>query len=245
MVITLSARPDTLMNMAAKDGKGPGDLLREYREKKGWSLRDVAKRAGLSHGTVRAFEQRTNYEGVQAGTISALARGYGMSEGRLRRILRGEYGEEHPSAGPDQLRVNPDWVALPVRATVSAGDAQPEYLLGEVAYIPREHLRRRGTDPDHVEVFQVNGTCMVSDEARRAPKNFADGDYVAVDRNRAPKPGEVVVAWWDAGQKLVIKRWEYDRGRTVLYPLSAAQAAIEINTEDELRLLGPVVWRGG
>lgn len=214
MVITSSTRPVSVLYMAAKD-RTPGDLLREYREKKGWSLRDVARRAGLSHGTVRAFEQRTSYDGVQAGTISALARGYGMTEARFRRILNGAYGETgEAAAGPDQLRVNPDWVALPVRATVSAGDAQPEYLLGEVAYIPREHLRRRGANPDFVEVFQVNGTCMVSDEARRAPKNFADGDYVAIDRNRAPVPGEVVVAWWDAGQKLVIKRWEYDRGRS-------------------------------
>jgi transcriptional regulator with XRE-family HTH domain len=229
--------------MAAKE-RTPGELLREYRERKGWSLREVAKRAGVSHGTVRGFEQRTNYEGVQAGTITALAKGYGMSEARFRRVLGGAY-DESVGAGPDQLRVNPDWVAFPVRATVSAGDAQPEYLLGEVAYIPREHLRRRGASPDTVDVFQVNGTCMVSDEARRAPKNFADGDYVAVDRNRAPRTGEVVVAWWDTGQKLIIKRWEIDHGKTILYPLSAAHPAIEVDLEDDVKLLGPVVWRGG
>src|SRR5690606_25365136 len=131
---------------------------------------------------------------------------YGMTEARFRRILSGEYDEDGAvDAGPDQLRVNPDWVAFRVRATVSAGDAQPDYLLGEVAYIPREHLRRRGANPDTVDVFQVNGTCMVSDEARRAPKNFADGDYVAIDRHRAPEPGDVVVAWWEDEQKLVIK----------------------------------------
>jgi len=231
--------------MAARD-RTAGERLRVYREMKGWSLRDVAKRSGLSHGTVRSFEQRTNYEGVQAGTISSLARGYGMTEARFRRILSGEYDEDGAvDAGPDQLRVNPDWVAFRVRATVSAGDAQPDYLLGEVAYIPREHLRRRGANPDTVDVFQVNGTCMVSDEARRAPKNFADGDYVAIDRHRAPEPGDVVVAWWEDEQKLVIKRWGLDRGRTTLYPLSAAQAAIEVDTEGQLQLLGPVVWRGG
>lgn len=245
MVIPQSRQPSTLMHMAVKD-RTPGEQLRDYREKKGWSLRDVAKRAGLSHGTVRDFENRTNYESVQARTITSLARGYGMTEAKFRRVIGGDYGEAAEArTGPDQLRVHPDWATFLVRATVSAGDAQPEYLLGEVAYIPREHLRRRGANPDTVDVFQVNGTCMVSDEARRAPKNFADGDYVAIDRNKAPKAGDIVVAWWDEEQKLVIKRWGLDRGRTTLYPLSSAAAAIEVDTEDALRLLGPVVWRGG
>src|SRR5690606_15577483 len=123
MVIPTSNRSYTVMHMAARD-RTAGERLRVYREMKGWSLRDVAKRSGLSHGTVRSFEQRTNYEGVQAGTISSLARGYGMTEARFRRILSGEYDEDGAvDAGPDQLRVNPDWVAFRVRATVSAGDA--------------------------------------------------------------------------------------------------------------------------
>lgn len=245
-MIQVAARVRNVMHMAARE-KTSGEQLKQYREKRGWSLREVARRANLNHGTVKNFEERDSYDGVQAGTITALARGYGMTEARFRRVIKGDYSDAQsgPSTGPDQHRVNPDWVAIPVRATVSAGDAHPEHLLGEVAYIPREHLRRRGADVDHVEVFQVNGSCMVSDEARRAPKNFADGDYVAIDRNRAPSQGEIVVAWWDDGQKLIIKRWGLDEGQTVLHPLSGAHPSVEVNAEDDLRILGPVVWRGG
>lgn len=232
---------------AAVEPKTPGELLKEYRKKKGWSLRFVAARAGVTHGTVDNFEKNPGgYDRLEAGTIPALARGYGMTEVKFRRILKGEVtSNSEDASGPESYRVHPDWVLLPVHAGVSAGAAEPDFLLGEVAYIPREHLRRRGARPENVDVYQVNGSCMVSDEARRVEKNFADGDYIAVDSTRAPSIGDVVVAWWPQEEKLVIKRWRVEPERVLLYPIASAHPPIVLPADEEVRILGPVVWRGG
>lgn len=224
----------------------PGEVLRKYREQRGWSLRDVAKRAGVVHGTVRNVEQRLGgWDQLKDETISKLAVGYRMDETKFRRILSGEALAGPTGRTPDDLRVHPDWLVFPVRETASAGDSEPAYLVGEVAYIPREHLRRKGALPENVTVFMVNGHCMISDEARRVEKNYAHGDYVAVDTTRPPKNGETVVGWWREEEKLVLKRFGVDSDDVTLYPLSSNYPPIELKADDDLILLGPVVWRGG
>lgn len=239
----------TVAYMPPRDTSPPhaGALFREYRDQKGWSLRAVAQRAGLNHNTVAHFEENGVTDGTQHATIEKLARGYGMDERKFRRIcasgsMTDDYGAP---IGVEALKVHPDWIMLPVRASVSAGAPEAQYILGEVAYIPREHLRRRGAMPDNVDVFAVNGRCMVSDEARKIEKNYAPGDFIAVDRSRTPDIGDVVVAWWDEEQTLVVKRYMLERANVMLYPLSSAHVPIVLPTEEEVHILGPVVWRGG
>lgn len=92
LVRAVTIPASTLRYMAAAvEPKTPGELLKEYRKKKGWSLRFVAARAGVTHGTVDNFEKNPGgYDRLEAGTIPALARGYGMTEAKFRRILKGE-----------------------------------------------------------------------------------------------------------------------------------------------------------
>lgn len=240
------ARARTVSNMKEAE-RTPGEVLTMIREKKGLSLRAVALRSGLSHGTIHNLEAKDgSYADIRAGTIRKAAFGYGISQERFRDIIeRRGVDFMEPSDVAAHLRVHPDWIAFPVRETVSAGDADAGYVTGEVAYIPREHLRRKGAMPENVDVYQVNGNCMISPEARNIEKNIADGDYVAVDRHRAPDPGDVVVAWWPDAGKLVVKRYRIEGENIVLYPVAPGHPTIVLPGEESLNILGRVVWRGG
>ena len=144
-----------------------------------------------------------------------------------------------------RLEVQPDWAAFPVYGTVSAGGAETEPLSDEVTYIPREKLRARGVDPKNVRVYLVNGDCMISNEAQRVQKNIAPGDHVAIDTHRKPQPGDVVVAWWPREEKMVVKRYKVEGRDIVLYPVNPAHPNLVLGNEDDVYILGSVVWRGG
>jgi len=143
------------------------------------------------------------------------------------------------------LLVTPDYLEFPVYGCASAGEKDPEPLEGGVAFIPRSKLVAKGADPKHVLVFRINGDCMVSSEARRIEKNIVHGDHVAVDTRRRPVAGDTVVAWWDAGQKLVVKRYRVEREGIVLYPLAPAAPTVVLEHEDDANVIGVVIWREG
>ena len=234
------------------EGKTPGQRLKELRERLGLSLRDAQKRAEtISYSTIRNIENRSgSWENVELGTLRALSRAYGVPLDRL--VAFAFMSADAPDLAEDiltrveHLEVHPDWIAFPVYGTVDAGDigaATPGE--DEVAYIPREHLTRKGAQVDNVRVFLVNGSCMVSDEVKRIEKNYAPGDYVAVDVGRTPAPGDVVVAWWPDRELMLIKRLVVDSEQVVLHPLSSARSTMVLPSASETHVIGPVVWRGG
>lgn len=144
-----------------------------------------------------------------------------------------------------RLEVHPRWLAFPVYGAVAAGAKDVKPHGDVVAYLPREKLRARGSDPEHVRVYVVNGDCMISSEAQRVEKNIAPQDYVAVDTRRKPRPGDVVVAWWPQEEKMVIKRYKVEGRDIVLYPVNPAHPNLVLPNEEEVYILGSVVWRGG
>lgn len=143
------------------------------------------------------------------------------------------------------LEVHPKWLRFPVYGCASAGEDDPDPLQDEVAYIPIEKLRAKGADPRYVHVYLANGDCMVSQEAKLIEKNIAHGDYIAVDVRRKPQPGETVVAWWNHGSKLVVKRYKIENEQIVLYPVNPGHVNLVAESEDDLTIIGVVVWREG
>ena len=144
-----------------------------------------------------------------------------------------------------RLEVRPEWLKLPVYGAVAAGKEDAKPLSDEHVYIPREKLRAKGANPDTVKVYLVNGDCMISNEAQRIQKNIAPGDYVAVDSERKPQPGDVVVAWWPREDKMVVKRFKIEGKDIVLYPVNPAHPNLVLDREEDVFILGTVVWRGG
>jgi transcriptional regulator with XRE-family HTH domain len=233
-------------------GHTPGERLKRLRERLGWSLRDAAKAAEtVSYSTLRNLEQRVgSWEGVSLGTLVAVGRAYGVSIDRLIAYVLED--EDAPDVATEVLRkiealeVHPDWIAFPVYAAADAGDisaALPRE--DDVSFIPKEHLMRRDALREHVRVFKVDGGCVVSDEVRRNDKSYSPGDYVAVDVSGLPQVGDVVAAWWNERELMVIKRFGVDREQVVLHPLSGSRATIVLPDAGATRLVGSVIWRGG
>ena len=249
LVVGANAPPFSLPDMGEHT---PGTRLKELRQRLGLSLRQAAQRAEtINHNTIYFLEQRVgSWEHVELGTLSALSRAYQIPLDKLVRFVF--ITDDTPDISKDvvkgweQLEVHPDWVAFPVFGTVDAGDigaATPGE--NEVAYIPVEHLIRRGALRENVRVFHVNGSCMVSDEVKRIEKNYASGDYVAVDTARAPQTGEIVVAWLDDRELMVIKRWGIDTKGVVFHPLAGSRPPVRVDDPSDARIIGPVIWRGG
>ncbi|MBS3965747.1 MAG: S24 family peptidase [Truepera sp.] len=134
---------------------------------------------------------------------------------------------------------------FPVYASVSAGDKDPSPIDGEVVYFPAEKLRAKGVKPAFVRFYVVNGDCMVSDEVRRIEKNIAPHDYIAVDTEHRPRPGDVVVAWWRDEEKLIVKRYKIEGENIILYPTNPGHPQIVLPSEDEVIIIGRVVGRTG
>lgn len=223
-----------------------GERMKELRLSLGiTSIGKAAELCGVAKGTI----QRVENEGLDSrsfDTILKIARGYGVSVVNLQRIASGlPMIPEATLEKLDRYQVHPDWVTIPVYGVVSAGEADAEPLDIPPAPIPREHLKRRGASVDTTRAYVVNGRCMISPEAMRIERTYAPGDYVAVDLAKQYEPGDVVVAWWEDREMMVIKRFAYEREGVMLSPIAPGHPSIVLPSEDELHILGPVVWRGG
>lgn len=247
MYLTRYARARTLGFMPKKT---PGAIFKELREARGWSFRDAATHAGLAHGSIqRAEGGDLTSDNASAHVVRGLARAYGLSEQTVHDIFSGQYSDVDSVRDLRQFlqkfEVHPDWVAVPVYGSVSAGDGEAEPLMAEFTYVPRDVFRRRGSDPRRVRAFKVAGSCMISAEARRVDKNYVEGDTIVVDPDKIPVPGDVVVAWWEDEQVMVLKRFSYERESILLHPASPGRPTVVLPHEDLVAVLGPVIWRGG
>jgi transcriptional regulator with XRE-family HTH domain len=248
----LSVNNDIAFTLAFMGEHTPGSRLRQLRERLGISLRKAAQRSEtITYGAIRSLETRAgSWDHVELGTLAALSRAYGVPIDRLVRFVY--QTDDAPDLaseiikGLEDMEVHPDWVAFPAVATGDAGGdgaATPE--TEQVAYIPIEHLIRRGVLRENVRVYHLSENCLISEEVRRIEKAFAAGDYVAVDTTRQPDGGEVVMAWCDTTHSALFKRWLVDEGTVVFHPLSGVKATTVVFGSYPSRLLGPVVWRGG
>lgn len=223
--------------------------LRERRLELGLSQEEMAFRAGISQSLLSQIER-----GVQNPLR--------MSVDNFLRYLSALRWTPKEFAEATGLQVSSeyetayileafaqnfeDWIRLPVYGAASAGTADAEPLEGEYVGVPREFLARKGVrDPRQVRVYRVNGSCMVSDEARRMERNIAPGDYILVDISRRPQAGDVVVAWWPEQEKLVVKRYKVEGDNILLYPANPMHPVVVLPREEDVNILGVVIARLG
>lgn len=230
------------------------------------AIADRRKEMGVSQETLVAL---AGGEALTQSDISRIEKGKlhpteKLPVAKFFELLRGlgwtvetfteKTGLEPPFASVEQataieasryLQVTPEYIQFPVFHTASAGDSDAQPIEGGVAFIPRTKLIAKGADPRHVIVYRINGDCMVSSEARRMEKNIVHGDHVAVDTRRRPRPGDTVVAWWPSEQKLVVKRYKVDQEGIILYPLAPSSPTLVLPHEEDVNIIGVVIWREG
>lgn len=197
------------------EGGQVGARVQEARERRGWSKRQLAQRAGVNDATILRIERgETPNPGTE--TLRKIAGALGVSYEELS-------GER---TGPPAAQVLGGVVWVPVmRVTAAAGDWSDT---AETLPFPDELFepgRRLGA-------VKVNGESM-------APE-IESGDYVVVDANRTqPQAGEIVVGLADGA--LVVKRhYCDDHGRLLLVGTDGRRLY-----PSEFRLFGVVlyVWK--
>jgi transcriptional regulator with XRE-family HTH domain len=79
-----SARP-ALLPLVAELTWHVGDVVYKLRSEKGWTQKDLAKRAGVHHNTIVRLERGD--EGVQARTLKLVADALGVSRQQLWALV--------------------------------------------------------------------------------------------------------------------------------------------------------------
>lgn len=229
----------------------PGAIFRLLRDAKGLSIRQAAAKGGVSGGSVQRIENDTlTPESITGITLSGVASYLDISEQAVLDILGGQYDDVDNIAGflkhMRHLEVTPDWIAVPVYGSASAGDSEPEPLFGHPpALANRAALIRKGANLTRIRAYIVNGDCMISEGAKHMDKNLADGDIIIVDPSKGYEDGDTVVAWWPEQEKMVVKRYRFERENIHLIPTRPGRPSVVLAHEDQLMIIGPVVWRGG
>lgn len=242
MDVALYTYADSLYSVANETA---GERFCRLMEEKGLGIRPLSRRAGVSHGTIQNLRHRGLGESSHE-TIRRVAEALGVTPTNLRRIVDGfDPTPDSVYKRASKYEVHPNWLQYPVYGTVSAGDVEADPLEDDVAFVPREHLTRRGANLDSIRVYRVNGRCMISPEAMRMDRSYAPGDYVAIDLSKQVEAGDVVVAWWDEEDTMVIKRFGIEKDTIVLTPIAPGRPSITLPSDAHVSILGPVVWRGG
>lgn len=247
MYLTRYAPANTLLYVPARS---PAEIFALLRDDRGWGYREAARAAGVSVGSIQRLENGSlNASNVTGKVVSGAARAYGLTEQTVLDILAGKFSEmESIGDKLESLRrqeVASEWVAVPIYGVISAGDADPEPSWAEHAVIPREVDGHKLRHLDRIRTYRVNGNCMVSEETMKMRKSYVHGDLIVVDPTKGYQEGDVVAAWWEERQIMVLKRYKYERENILLYPAAPGHPSIELPHEDMVHILGPVVYRGG
>ena len=208
--------------------------MERLRGERGWSQRELAARAGVSHGYVALLEAG-KLRSPGKFKLDALARALGVESSDALVADRATSGT-NVVGRVEQLRA-PEARLLPVYRWGSCGDPRdresapdPDYL--DYAPLGREHL----IGPHGFGVL-VKGESM----ARRA---IHDGDVVWVNPDRPIRVGGVVLARAtdEQGHDMGMVVKTYGRTEVGACLLSDAEDGRSPFVCREFSVIGPVVW---
>lgn len=161
-----------------------GDFVKEEREKRGLTQRELGKLAGLTGSFISRIESG-KYRGSSPETLIGLATALKIKPDILYKVLYNIKNSEAKSAHaktPDdlisELMVSMP-VAIPVVASVHAG---PQEAL-DYAYWARSK------DAKNLKALLVKGYCM-------SPL-IEEGDIIIIDPDLSPSEGKILVCYND------------------------------------------------
>lgn len=206
-----------------------GERLKWAREQRRLTQAALAKKAGVSQGTI--------------GNIESGARDRPRDLLQIARALQ---------ASPDWLETGKgDWQAeesnvvevvprrrVPLVSWVIAGtwaEVQDTFHPGEADEWAEAYDTRPG---DNAFALRVTGDSMTS--PMPGDRSFPEGTVIIVDPGRSADAGDYVVAKDVSTQKATFKRLVSDGGRWFLKPLNPTYPTIEID-DPNVRVIGKVV----
>ena len=231
----------TSAEMLNAAGKAYGDILREYRKKKGMSQEQVGLIAGVKKNAVGAWEAGRSRPDV--ASIPALCKAlelplnvfFGLSDDPIAEDIYQRFSRLNPYnrqvilTQMDSLyELQSPFSAKVVRLfqndlSASAGpNSQLNELSGEMVYLVKNKLTSLAN-----EIIRVSGDSM--------EPTYHDGDKVLVQYTSNLQEGDIGI--FINGDDGYIKEYRHDG----LYSHNTAYPPIRFNENDSVRLVGKVI----
>ena len=151
-----------------------GDRVRQQRRKLGLTQAALAIKAGVTQGAVSGLENGRNESSI---ALPEIAKALNTTvEYLITGIDNTQVADNVSFSVPVKMR------AIPVISFVQAGNWKEAIEHGVIGYMASNSIERSS------EVFGliVQGKSMLPD--------FSEGDYITVDPNLSPHPGDYVIA---------------------------------------------------
>jgi phage repressor protein C with HTH and peptisase S24 domain len=214
-----------------------GAVIRRLRKERDLNQVDLAERIGTDSGNVSRYE--TDKQKPSMDMLEKIADALGTSVSEIYRLAEDGAGQV-PAASEK-------YVMVPrLNLAVAAGNGtEPDNveIQGALAF-QREWLRKKGLNPDTLEIYDANGDSM--------SPYIENGDVLLVDVSaQEPKNNEVWVLWQGAPLGVRVKRIFYrENGDLIIRSDNPdkTQYPDEIVPGpqcDTVKTVGKVVWRGG
>lgn len=139
---------------------------------------------------------------------------------RLREKGYLKESEDSPICVEENLLQSAKSTLLPVLGLITAGEPIEAVEDRTTMAVPADFVR----DSDNSFVLKVQGTSMIED-------GILDGDYVIVEKNPAPKNGEVIVALIE-NSYATLKRYYRERDRVRLQPANKTMKPLMFGGKD-------------
>lgn len=188
-----------------------GELIKEYREKNNLSLRDFAKKCGLSHTYISALEKNIDPRtgkpiAPTLDTVKYISKGMNISIEYILKILD---DEQEFTINAEAPKYSKNLISIPLLGTVKAGY---DYLANEniIDYIP---VTDSSLDNENFFALKVKGDSMVPE--------IYEGDIAIVRKQDDFENGDYVVALINGDEATIKKGFKSDTG-LLLQPVNTS-----------------------
>lgn len=212
-----------------------GDILKRKREEKGFSLRQLAIKTGISHSYISEIEKNKFFK---RETIEKLIKALNIEESVKKIILKKldylntptevlKELEELKQKGNAQIINTEEEILIPVYGDISAGNGK--IIFGDVVgeYAVSADMR----NIDELIAIRVAGNSM----EHRIP----DKSYVLIRKGIEVESGEIGA--FCLGEECFVKVLKIYGGTPVLRSLNSSYEDIEITEDDEFFAIGKII----
>lgn len=212
-----------------------GDILKRKREEKGFSLRQLAIKTGISHSYISEIEKNKFFK---RETIEKIIKALNI-EDRTKKIILKKLDylntpvevlkelEKLKQEGNTQIIPTGEEVLIPVYGDISAGNGKIIYgdVVGEYA------VSADTKNIDELIAVRVSGDSM----EHRIP----DKSYILIRKDLEVESGEIGA--FCLGEECFVKVLKIYGGTPVLRSLNSSYDDIEIKEDDEFFAIGKII----
>lgn len=214
-----------------------GDLIKQYRNDKGLSLRDFAKQCGLSHTYISALEKNIDPRtgkpiAPTLDTVKYLSKGMNMSIEEILKILD---DEQEFKLKEDAPKYDDQIYMCPVYGQIPAGEPNwaEECVEGR---LPLDPNLMNIVNPEECYFLRVNGESM--------NKVIKNGAYALIRKTDWVENGEIAVVLVN-GYDATLKKFTRKDDVVVLEPMSTNPSfKTQIYTKDTpIKIIGVYIGK--